>query len=1078
MILGAFFLMLPDSCLAQLATLTGVVRDESGAAMPNADIELTNTATDEKRTQPTSDAGTYTFPALQPGLYTLRASASGFASLTITGIQLQVEQVGRQDITLKVSEVSQNVTVSGAPPILQTEEASTGEVIGSRQVVDLPLNGRSFKQLALLLPGTVPETGTNNQSYSFNIPRGNFQSNGTYNLTYSYRVDGVENFHKFLGVNLLDVSIDGIHEFKIEQNNFSVDSGRGTTVTSIVTRSGSNEFHGSLYEFLRNDALDASNFFDRPESGGKGSFRLNQFGGSIGGPIIKEKLFFFANAEARRSLKGQTQYANFPTPAQLSGDLSGMGPILDADRIGTASCPTGSEPGCFFANNQIPADRISQYARAANAYWPVPNAPGILPGVNDVENLRQKNNFTQETIKLDWTITDTDRLSARFTSDSSRYDRPQIQPLTDLNTTYHTSNVAVRWAHTFSPTTINDFLFGYNFGNYRLEVPFTTRDVSGDFGLKNTDIRPEYYGIPWTQIIGFARQGPNSWEPWYEPEKIFQWTDGLTLVRGKHTFKAGGELMHYGNKSTEPFANRGFIFFTGAVSGNSLADYLLGNLGFAFGGQGDPSREHSRYISTLYVGDDWKVTPNLTLNLGIRWDGATQPTEKNNRMAIFDPNLSKAPGDALSAYRQANVGGEGRAILDSDLATFAPRFGFAYRPLNQNRVVVRGGFGIFYGFALLGQEEQFFATNLPFFYLNQMFSQGPTNFYRTTDLFPAPPPLFPDPNAKFVDQGQGMYTILQNIKFPRSNQWNLAVQTLLTSSLSLDVSYVGQSSHHLPDRWDLNQAVLPSAAEVESGDFSSITSRRPFPTLAGITATTYWANSNYNALQVKIEKRFSQGLSFLGAYTWGKAIDDANIVAYEGPLYLGNRSLEKGRGGTDARQIFNFSYGYELPFGSGKRYLSGAKGVSQALLGGWVVNGITTFRTGMPLTIADTFDRTQTGSPGPRPDRTCDGNLPSDQRTPTHWFDTSCFAAPRLGVLGNAGRRLIDAPGTNNFDISLFKRFNLWERTYLEFRAEFFNSFNHPQFDPPGQTFGTPGFGVITSARDPREIQFALKFVF
>jgi hypothetical protein len=465
------------------------------------------------------------------------------------------------------------------------------------------------------------------------------------------------------------------------------------------------------------------------------------------------------------------------------------------------------------------------------------------------------------------------------------------------------------------------------------------------------------------------------------------------------------------------------------------------------------------------------------LNLGLRWDAATQPTEKLNRMAIFDPDLAAFPGDTAGPYRQAGVDGESRSILKSQLDTFAPRVGFAYRPGRSDRFVIRGGFGTSYALAMQGQDEQFFAVNLPFLFLNSLVSQGPTRFFRTTELFPAPPPLFPDPNARFEARGQGLYTMPKTMKFPTSYQWNFAVQTSLARDFSLDVAYVGDANRHGKSRWDINQAVLPSAAEVASGVFSPFASRRPFPTLANIISSPNWGNSNYHALQTKLIKRSAHG-TVLVSYTWAKAIDDFGIAQYEGGAYFHQRSLERSRAGADARHSASFSYNYELPFGPGRRFLPSVQGPLRLLVEGWAVNGITTFRTGLPLTVFDRVNRTQTGGGTARPDRICDGNLPTDQRTPNRWFDLSCFAAPRPGTIGTSGRRIIDGPGINNFDFSVFKRFTLTESMRLEFRGEFYNIFNHAQFEAPGMTYDTPAFGVITSARDPRDIQFGLKLVF
>jgi hypothetical protein len=1070
--------LIASPAAAQTATLTGLVQDETGAAIAGATAELLNPTTGQTRTILTGSDGNYSFPALQPAAYTLKVSAPGMTSVTVRGVELQVDQIGRRNVTLSVAAVSQEITIAGGAPLLQTEEASTGHVIETRQVTDLPLNGRNFKQLALLLPGTIAATKQSTDGTTFNIPRAQFVSNGVLDQTYSYRIDGIENFHKLLTINLLDMSVDAIQEFKIEQNSFNVDSGRGTTVTSVITRSGSNQFHGSVYEFLRNDKMDARNFFDRAQSGGKPSFRMNQFGGSFGGPLVHDRLFFFANGEGRRSLKGQTQFANFPTPAQLNGDLSGAAPVLDPERIGTGSCIAGNEPSCYFPNNQIPKSRISQFAGAANQLWPTPNAPGILPGINDVATLKQKNNFTQQTFRLDWQAGAKDHLFARETTDGSRFTRPNIQPLQELNTTYHTTNLAASWTRTLSPRVVNEFIFGYNFGNYRLEVPFTSTDVSTQFGLQNLRIPPQLYGPPRVTVTGFGTIGPAAYEPWYEPERIYQWTDNLTVIRGTHTFKFGGEFMRYGNFSTQPFANRGTTSFNGLITGTPVADYLLGYPASASAGQGDTTRDELRFVMTAFAGDDWKVKPNLTLNLGLRWDGATQPTEKNNRMAIFDPDLSQFPGDALGAYRQAAVNGASRSILNSQLKTFAPRVGFAYRPLGQDRLVLRGGFGTSYALAMQGQDEQFFAVNLPFLFLNALVSQGPTRFVRTTQLFPAPPALFPDPNAKFAPLGQGLYTVPQTLKFPTSYQWNFAVQTAILRSLSLDLAYIGDSNHHGKSRWDINQATLPPASEVASGVFSSFTPRRAYPNLSSIISSPNWGNSSYNALQAKLVKRYSNGVSLLASYTWSKAIDDFGISQYEGGAYFYNRRLDRSRSGADARQIATFSYNWELPFGPGRRYLSGTRGALRQLVDGWAVNGVTSFRSGLPLTVFDSANRTQTGGGTARANRTCDGNLPTDQRIPTHWFDTSCFTAARPGTLGTAGRRIIDAPGINNWDFSVFKRFLIAEHTRLEFRAEFYNIFNHAQFDIPGMTFGTPTFGVITAARDPRDIQLGLKLVF
>jgi hypothetical protein len=1075
------------------ADLVGTIKDNSGAVVRGVKITLTNDATGVSRSVTTDDDGNYIFTSLQPGRYAITAEASGFRKVERTGVELQVNQRARIDLDLQVGQVGETVQITGAPPLLESQSSVLGSVIQERQVQDLPLNGRNFVQLAILSPGV------SGASYGM---RGTIMSgtrpddlrpgtelfvNGNRESSNNYLYDGIDNNDRLTLAIVVRPAVEAIKEFKIQTNLFSAEQGRNPGgQVNVVTKSGGNDIHGAAYEFLRNNALDANNFFSNRAGQKKPPFRQNQFGGAIGGPIIKNKTFYFGDYDGFRQRLGRVFVNTVPTVRMRQGDFGEI-------TAGIFDPATTVQSGTSFTRQQFPNNRIPQNrwdpvtAKLINAY-PLPTTSGLVN--NLVTSPTRRQDWDQYDVRVDHNHSERNTFFARHSWSKTATTNPFTFPAVQLpglskavglgnedtfagTSTLRAHHAVLNWVSVLSPRMVLDLRAGYA----RFQLDFTQADVEpGDqlgikLGVPNANQQDQQDAIPIFSPANFTGIGHSRSLPILRRENTYQYVGNLTFTGSAHTIKTGLDVRR--RHLTEYQTNRGngrFNFSPNITNnpannagGNSMASFLLGAPGlieqdYLLAWVGIRGTEYSAYVA-----DDWRASQKLTLNLGLRYELDTPYNEVANRWANFDPRTATV----LVAGRN----GVGKSAgVNTFKKGFAPRFGFAYQVAD--KTVVRGGAGIFWNTAGHGGNALRLQRHVPF---GPIYSFSPGNFFvtrRVSDGFPTIPPL----NLALADTPSGsVIGVDPNYQPGYAEQFNLTVEHELPSSLLLKASYVANLGRHLDTSFNLNQAV-PGAGAVNS--------RRPFfavrPTLADVT----WAVSDglaaYHAFQFSAEKRLTQGLSGLLSYTWGHSIDTVGQSfggGAEGPLPQDprNRRADRGNSPFDIRHRLTIAWNYALPFGKGRKWLSGG-GPAEYALGGWQANGINTFQTGLPFTPTANTSPLNTGT-GSRPDRIGDGTL--SNRTVDRWFDTAAFATPAQFTYGNSGRNILYGPGRVNFDFSLFKEFRILEGLKLQFRTEFFNLFNTPQFDLPNAAIGAGNAGTITSiVGTPRQIQFGLKLVF
>jgi hypothetical protein len=1031
------------ACPAALSQTTfgkivGDARDPSGSVIAGVRVTVTNEGSGETYTQTTSDTGSYAFNTLIPGTYRIRAEHSGFRPVQIQNIAIQVNQTARFDLAMEVGAVTESINVTASAPVLATDTSDVGQVVGQRQVVELPLNGRNYMQLTALTNGVIL-AGTTESGGP------NFLSEGGRPTQNSFLIDGVESRIQREGGYGLNLSVEAIDEFKVMQNSFSAEFGRATTIVNAAIRSGSNAFHGSVFEFLRNEKLDARNAFDLTSTG-LPPLRFNQFGGAIGGPIKRDKLFFFANYEGQRVRRGATLFGNVPTPQMLSGNLAGMR---------TATDPSTGAP---FPDNRIPSERISQFAREAAKLYPAPNSTA-LAGFNYQAVVSNPTNMNQGTGRIDYLLSAKDRLSGHYTGFDFNVINRSLLPFAGTQSFSKVRNIAVEHIHNFNPALLNTLRFGYSWTDtYTGPDTLLSQDVTRDYGFTNLSPEPAAYAPPGVSIVGFNYIGSPQWIPNGAVDINRQFVEQLTWIKGRHSLKFGADLRFLRYNDLGYAIQNGAYTFANQYTGNSVGDFLLGIPQSAFAHRTGGSQFSFRTSNgeySFFVQDDIRLLRNLTLNMGLRYEYVQWPQEDNDEFAVW--NFERGALDL--AGRELP-----RRIAPTDRNNWAPRLGLAYTPFR--RTVIRMAAGVTYA-NFRQWEVSLFHFSPPFVYENLDFNDFPNPRFTTSTLWP---PVVPVEQLDFR-------TVTVNYQspdkvLPATYQWTFGIQQELLPNLMLEVAYVGNRSVRQPNRWDAN----PARQDADLSRPTSVQSRRPYQNVGFVSGNTSQAWSNYNALNVRIERRFSAGLSVLGVYTWSKAMairptdnwtvmDINNIRLNYGPV-------------NDYRHNAVISYLYDLPFGQGRRFLSGMDGVANQILGGWQVNGITTFRSGAALSLTSPVSNNRGNRAGNRPDRIADGNLPVDERRVERWFDTSAFRDPILGTYGNSGDGVIRGPGLVNWDLSIFKNFPFDEQRRLQFRWEMFNAFNNVNYGNPSTNTGDARFGRISSAMPARQMQVALKFLF
>lgn len=1130
-------------CFAQLtAQITGTISDPSSAVVPGTSITLVNESTGIKWTAKTNQAGIYIVPFLQPGSYRINVQAPGFRTISRSGIRLEVAQTARLDFTLELGTAAESIDVTDTAPLLNTGSGAMGGVIAPESVENLPMLGRNSNSLMMLAPGVraTRQTIVNpvlESHYQF------FSINGSRPNQSQFMLDGGNNTNLTFNGPEYSPQVEEVQEFRIQTSNFSAEYGNsGGGVINVATKSGTNAFHGSLFDYLRNDKLAANNFFSNRSGTPRTILRYNQFGGTLGGPIRKNRTFFFFSYEGLRMKMPVVRSTSVPTALQRAGNFTqtttAAGQLITIyDPLTTRVDP--NNPARYirtaFPGNQIPAARIDPVAAKIQTYYPAPTSPGDPgTGLNNYffsgPQVRTTDNFSG---RVDHQWNASTMMTARFSrADLGNWTNPatfgeeNIASPGYVTKPQHHPYALGKVTKTFSPTIFGEFVFSWARWYYE------------SFGLSN-GFNPTQLGFPAylassSATLGFPSISPGEMSGlggYYNEHDVsdrFESKANMSKVSGKHTFKFGG-MYGAGEYTTRVLNNNvGTYSFskaftqgpnplaTSATAGFGYASFLLGTMSGGTHNVTEWRGSYSQPYYGLYFQDDYKITSRLTLNLGIRWDYESPRTEADNRMVNFDytgkatlPNGTPVTGGLAFP----GVGGLSRGNWNADNRNFAPRFGFAYNL--KDATVIRGGYGIFYsnswgngrnnqalpqtGFTCSTAVARSLDNGLtPYALLSNPF---PTGFCAATG----------SSAGLLTDLGQTVYMLDRDHQTPYVETWNFGIQRRLPADTVVEVAYSGSHGVHLmgileddqlaPQYMQLGtqlngQVPNPYYGVVTSGQLATPTitlgqSLRPYSQFLGVSnrGATY-GNSSYNAMFVKVEHRMSKGLSIMAAYTVSKEIDDTipSVNGFPGESFSGagiqnyyNLRGERALSSWDTPQTLVISYVYELPFGPGKPLMNRG-GALGKVFGGWQVNGNTMFESGSPLQVSGgNGSGTFTGTQRPN----WSGENPTLSGPVTDrlgkYFNTSVFSLNAPFTFGNAPRLMpnLRGPGENNFDISIFKNTLIKEKVQLQFRAEAFNAFNRVQFGMPNTNITSNLFGLISSQQNsPRNIQLALRLLF
>jgi len=1039
--------------------ISGTVTDRSGSVVPNAKVEARDERTNLTWNAVTSQSGAYFIRNLPVGRFTVSVEAAGFQRTVIANVETEVDRVTSVDAQLTVGEVTQSVEVHAETELLTTTSGTVGNLVTTHEMESLPLNGRSWISLNYLTPSAVKFRGTSSATSNItaSVAPGNFVVNGLRGGNNKFYIDGVslENTEdQILGII---PPVDALQEFRTETANMSAEFMAGAgAVVSATTKSGGNEVHGAVWEYLRNDKLDARNFFDRQVA----KLRRNQFGGIFGAPIRKNRTFVFGSYEGFRQVQATTLVGDYPTAAQRAGDLSTLpGRVVD---------PLNGQP---FPGNVIPASRINPLSTSwLDKYIPLPNTAVPVGQGNFARAVPRPINYDTYIARLDHRFSDNISIFGRYiytnTTSLQRFiaplafNRPQDQP---------NHNVAFNYTQTLGAGLVLEGRFGYQRWFHREPVGSDDNanmleqlGVAGKPGF--TDVADSQLAPPRISVTGFAQFGHGFFGRPREYYNDHFYYDGLLMmVRGSHSMRMGGSVIRSRADFPEIINPTGSWSYTGQFSGSPLGDYLLGYPRSVSTSIDLFSQNLVRTAGSLWFQDDWKATPKFTLNLGFRVDIDGRFATTNGRLSNLD--LSKPPTAVLITPNNPafpRPAGWPERLYDAPTFDPAPRFSFAYRLVGST--VIRGGYGIFW--QPMGSDPP---VNLSI--------QGPwiRSIGATFDITDLPTFDRSNPLRQSQATAAGGFGLQRDFKDAYVQEWNLTLEHTIGANL-FSVGYLGNKGTHLIT------FAPPNLAPPGPGP---IQPRRPYTNVGGIQWEESSRDANYNGLHVKAQRRFARGLAFTASYAFGKAINDGDGTYIESRSDVfqqpRNPKAERGLAEFDVRHSFTLSYDYQLPLGRGHAFFGNASGTLDKIVSGWQILGITRFLTGSPFTVTNSFDNLNNGGTG-YPNVVCNPNLGggrSHAQQISMFFNTACFATPPLYTFGNEGRNVVTGPGTQLWDISLQKETSLSERVKLEFRSEFFNIFNNVNFDYPNASYGTAQFGTIRGTSEPsRQIQFGLKLSF
>ena len=1046
---GALALCLSVDATAQthLGSVRGTVSDPSGARVENADITVRDDATGLARTATSDGEGRFAISQLPPGQYRIDVAAGGFRRL-VRDTPLQVGQQLQLDLALETGAVTEEVVVSGAPTVA-FEANGLSTVIDNVQVTSLPLDGRNFLDLSLLAPGTTTaaegSAGSVRGAFTLNV-------NGDREGANAYLLDGAYNVDPKLNTVAVRPPVDAIEEFRVVRGSYDATYGRhaGAQI-NVITKSGSNQFHGTLYEFFRHDSLNAANFF-APEGEPDPDYRRNQFGGSLGGRLVEDRTFFFIDYEGTRLDEGVTRVTNVPTLAERQGDFSDS--LFAAPLVPGTPFP--------FPGGQLPAPFINPIGQAIANLYPLPNRN--VPFANYVSSPTLTDRNDQFDARIDHRTGPASTLTLRYSvSDRDLYEPFSAPGFSQVpgfgtNVPQQAQNLLGSFTGVISPTLVNDLRVSYTRVSSSAFHENSGTSLNQMLGLPELSDNVRDHGLSFITITGYSPLGDEFNNPQDSTTGTVQILDTLTYARGAHLFKFGADLQFTRQDAFRDVQSRGLLTFSSfpaAFTGNALADLLLG-LPLVTGGARLDNPQRLRTSSyNLFVQDDIQIGSNLTVSAGLRYDYASPAVDADDRANVYDP--------ATGSLVAVGSGGIPRAGYDPDRNNLAPRLGAALS-LNDGRTVVRGGWGVYYDQAALAPGEGLY-FNPPFFDFNLFF---PLPGLPLT-LFNPFPSFFP------VALPPSALTIQRDLQTPYLQHWNATVQQEIGPGRSIEVAYVGSRGSNLLRGRDINQAdASPNPLNL-----------RPNPLFADIVSLESRGRSRYHALEITGEQRYRSGLSLLAAYTFGKSEDDgSDFFSSAGdpnfPQDSNDPDAEFSRSNFDVRHRLSVSFAYELPYGRNQGDTGGLAGV----FGDWQLAGIISVQSGSPFTVAllPEIDNSNTGraalgfGANDRPNLV--GSADAANPSPDGWFNTDAFTFPAFGTFGDSPRNGFDGPGFANVNLALLKKVSLSRSADLQLRFEAFNLFNRTNFNLPDAFLGSPTFGQILSAQPARRLQIGVKLLF
>ena len=1098
------FFCFSTSLFAQVstATLVGTVKDPTGGAVPNANVSAKNLSTGLARSVTTDGQGNYVITNLQAGHYSLSAGYSGFKTATIPDFELQVAQQATVNVTLEVGQTTQEMTVTEAAPLLNAVNSEVGQVVDTKAVESMPLNGRSFWQLTQLTPGAAYIPGGQNVRSGGTSIRAsivNVNVNGMAPIWTGWALDGANITEFQLGGTIVQPNVDALQEFKVESANMDAEYGHTPSVVNATLKSGGNQFHGDIYEFLRNSTLDARNFFYLPPPGtalAKEPLHRNQPGATFGGPIRKDKAFFFIDFESLQLSQGQDANNVVASTLERTGNFSDILPKTIKDPL----------TGVPFPGNVIPASRLAPQSQYLLPYMPLPNLiQGTTARSALVNPLGQK--LYKADGRYDQQLTGKDHLMVRYSiADNNESDPNPFPAIGQFSLHSRGQSAVLNLTHIFNPRWLNDARFAYYRSYFLFGPALGGTDIDGQAGIQGFEDTSPIKSFPQVAISGYAAftGSPSDQRPKQNRIRDWQYHDGATYSNGKHDMKFGADLLHITNAFISGAQSMGIFNFVGTYSGNGMADFLMGY---------PDNVQRSDSISLwgangnfwgLYFHDNYRISQNLTLNLGVRWEINPFYNGVHGQITAFDFATGKLilpSGFSLNAQPLTSVlyplfqdriettGSLGlpQSIHPTDYNDWAPRIGLAWRPFGSNRWAIRSGYGIFYAYPDTNLENNTVQT-VPFVQSQQMFNDRPPAAPSLTfgNFFLGQPIVSANPNpgqvCSFGFAANSCSTPsttagLVHLRDTYVQEWNLSVQRQLSSGLSLDVAYVGNRTNRSQQFVQRND---PPPAP------GAIQGRRPYPQWGTIRSIEYGGFGTYNALQVKLQSRAWHGSSFLVSYTYSKCLDNGSSEGAAPTALL--IPVNKAVCDFSIPQNFVASYTYALPVGHNRAFMKTMPGWAEGVLGEWNISGITTLQSGLPFTPTISVDEANTGVGGQRPNIV---GTPTVLGIPSCWFyaasNSSCqgtggspaFALPAQYTYGNSGRNILRDDSLVQFDFTVSKSFPFTESKSLEFRSEFFNIFNTPTFAGPGTSIDTASGGQISSTLNAgRTIELAMKLFF